>query len=216
MRVAAVSKRMARIKVNVAKLSVAQKLLKSAEYVNLGSGNDKVPGNAAVIAALAAAHAALQAAETAAEEARMIAKQRTADRDAALEVWTEAVNALAAYTQSVTGGDAAKILSAGFDVRKAPSPIPVPPAVTGLTVQLTDMPGHSKVSWNESAGAEGYLLQGSPDPTDPTSWTMPVVKMKTKTDANGASPGQKYWYRLAPFNAAGQGPWTEPVCRPVL
>jgi hypothetical protein len=195
---------------------VAEKLIKSAEYVNLGSGNSNVPGNAAMIAALTAAQAALEAAECAAEEARTIAKQRTAERDAALEAWTEAVNNLAAFTQSATGGDAGKILSAGFDVRKPPTPIPVPVGVTGLTVQLNGSPGYSKVSWNPSAGADGYLLQGSVDPITATSWETPVISKKTKIDANGASAGEKYWYRVAPFNSAGQGPWSEPACRPVM
>ncbi len=214
--VAAVTKPMAKIKLNIDKLSVPEKLLKSAELVNLGSGNTNVPGNAASITALTAAQAALQAAECAAEEARTIAKQRTAERNAALEAWIEAVNDLAAFTQSATGGDAGKILSAGFDVRKSPSPIPIPPAITGLTVQLNGSPGHSKLTWNPSAGADGYLYQGSPDPITPTSWQTPVIAMKTKADANGAAPGEKYWYRVAPFNSGGQGPWSEPACRPVM
>jgi hypothetical protein len=207
---------MSKIKIDVARLSVAQKLIKSAEYINLGSGNQNVPGNAAMIAALTAAQTALQAAECAAEEARTIAKQRTADRDAALEVWAAAVNNLAAFTQSATGGDAGKILSAGFDVCKPPTPVPTPAGVLGLTVQLNGSPGHSRVSWEAAAGADGYLLQGSPDPITPTSWQTPVISKKTKIDANGASPGEKYWYRVAAFNSGGQGPWSEPACRPVM
>lgn len=214
--VAAVTKPMAKIKIDVTRLSVAQKLIKSAEFVNLGTANPNVPGNAASIAALTAAQAALQVAECAAEEARTTAKQRTSDRDAALEVWTTAVTNLAGFTQSATGGDPGKILSAGFDVRKPPAPVPTPQGVLGLTVRLNGSPGHSLVSWEAEAVADGYLLQGSPDPVTPTSWQTPVTSTKTKIDANGASPGEKYWYRVAAFNSGGQGPWSQAACRPVL
>jgi len=214
--VAAVTKPMAKIKIDVTRLSVAQKLIKSAEFVNLGTGNTNVPGNAALITALAAAQTALETAECAAEEARTLAKQRTADRDAALEVWTAAVNSLAAFTQSATGGDAGKILSAGFDIRKTPAPVPTPEAVTGVTVEPNGAPGYSSVSWNGAAGADGYIVQGSPDPITATSWQTPVISKKTKAEANGASPGEKYWYRVAAFNSGGQSPWSEPAGRPVM
>ena len=214
--VAAVKKPMAKIKIDVTRLSVAQKLVASAEFINLGTGNPNVPGNAALLTALTTAQTALQAAECAAEEARTVAKQRTKDRDAALDGWTTAVNNLAGFTQSATGGDPGKILSAGFDVCKPPTPVPTPEGVLGLTVQLNGSPGHSRVSWNATDGADGYLLQGSPDPMTPSSWRTPVISMKTKIDANGAAPGEPYWYRVAAFNSGGQGPWSQPASRPVM
>ena len=212
----AVTKPMAKIKIDVTDLSVAQKLIKSAEFVNMGTGNTNVPGNAALITALAAAQTALNTAECAAEETRTLSKQRTSDRDAALAVWTTAVTNLAGFTQSATGGDAGKILSAGFDVCKPPTPVPTPEGVLGLTVQLNGSPGYSRVSWDAAAGADGYLLQGSPDPITATSWQTPVISKKTKVNANGASPGEKYWYRVAAFNSGGQGPWSQPASRPVM
>lgn len=214
--VVAAYKPMARIKMDVTNLRLASKLSKGASLVTMGTDNPNVPNNGAVIAAMAAAQAALEAAEEAAIEARNIAKQRTAERDAALEAWMQAVWNLASFTQSATGGDPGKILSAGFDIWNSPVPQPVPGPVTGITVALNDQPGHSKISWNDVAGADGFLVQGSPDPITPTSWTTPVICKKTKLDANGASPGEKYWYRLAAFNSAGQGPWSEPVQRPVM
>jgi len=212
----AATTRMAKIKTNVSHIPVPQKLIRGAEFITMGTSNPNVPGNAALITAMTAAQTTLQAAEAAAEEARNTAKQKTADRNAARAAWMTAVTNLAGFTQSATSGNAGKILSAGFDIANPPVPLPVPVAVTGLTVALNGTPGHSKVSWNGVPEADGYLVQGSPDPITPTSWQMPQIAMKPACDTNGATAGQKYWYRVAAFNAAGQGPWCPVTERPVM
>ena len=212
------SKPMSKIKINVATLPVPQKLIQGMEFINMGTSNPNVPGNTALITALTTAQTALQNAEEAMAQARNTAKQKTADRNAALTKWTTVVTNLAGFTQSATAGNAGKILSAGFEVANPPVPLPVPAlvAVTGVTVALNGSPGHSKVSWNDVPGADGFLLQGSPDPITPTSWQMPQIAMKTDADTNGATAGQKYWYRVAAFNGAGQGPWSPVTERPVM
>ena len=43
-----------------------------------------------------------------------------------------------------------------------------------------------------------------------------LVSTKAMFQANGAVAGQKYWYRVAAFNAAGQGAWSTPAQRPVM
>ena len=214
----AVIKSMSKIKINVSNLPVPQKLIRGEQFINMGTSNPNVPGNAALITAMTTAQAALQNAEEAVDQARNTAKQKTADRNVALEVWGTAVTNLAGFTQSATGGNAGKILSAGFEVANPPVPLPVPAlvAVTGVTVALNGMPGHSTVSWNDVPGADGYLVQGSPDPITPTSWHMPQIAMKLMAETNGATAGQKYWYRVAAFNGNGQGPWSPVTERPVM
>ena len=214
----AANKPMSKIKINVTQLPVSQKLLKGTEFITMGTSNPNVPGNAAQITALTTAQTGLQNAEQAAEQARNTSKQKTADRNAALDTWLTAVTSLAGFTQSATGGNAGKILSAGFDVANPPVPLPVPElvAVTGVTVALNGTPGHSKVSWVAVPGADGYLVQGSADPITPTSWQMPQIAMKLVADTNGATAGQKYWYRVAAFNGNGQGPWSPVTERPVM
>ena len=214
----AVSKPMAKIKVNVSSLPVPQKLIRGTEFINMGTSNPNVPGNAALITALTTAQTALQEAEEAAEEARNTAKQKTADRNAARTAWLTAVTNLAGFTQSATGGNAGKILSAGFEVANPSVPLPVPElvAVTGVTVAINGTPGHSRISWNSVPGADGYLVQGSADPITPVSWQMPQIAMKLAAETNGATAGQKYWYRVAAFNGAGQGPWSPVTERPVM
>ena len=66
--------------------------------------------------------------------------------------------------------------------------------------------------------ARGGWLSGAghPDPITPTSWHMPQIAMKLMADTNGATAGQKYWYRVAAFNGNGQGPWSPVTERPVM
>ena len=124
---------------------------------------------------------------------------------------------LASFTETATGGDEVKILSTGFGIRngKTPTP-PLETAVVGVIVKLNGAPGHSKLTWNPLTGAEGYLVQGSPEPITATSWTQSIVSTRTIFRANGAVAGQKYWYRVAGFNATGQSPWSMPSERPVM
>ena len=214
----AANKTMSKIKINVSHIPVPQKLVRGMEFINMGTGNPNVPGNAALITAMTTAQTALQNAEEAMVQARNTARQKTVDRNTALATWGTAVTNLAGFTQSATAGNAGKILSAGFGVANPPVPLPVPAlvAVTGVTVALNGSPGHSKVSWNHVPGADGFLVQGSADPITPTSWQMPQISMKLACDTNGATAGQKYWYRVAAFNGGGQGPWSPVTERPVM
>lgn len=216
--VVAVNKVMAKVKINISNLPVAVKVQRAATFLAMGAGNPNIPGNGPVLAVLASAQTALEEAMMACEEARNVSKQRTAECRVVMGDWMTAVTSVASFTQSATGGDAGKILSAGFEVSNPPTPLPVPElvAVTGVTAQLNGQPGHSKVSWDEMEGADGYLVQGSPDPMTATSWLWPEIAMRPECECNGASPGQKYWYRVAAFNASGQGPWSSPTERPVM
>lgn len=207
---------MSKIKINVIQLPVPQKLGKGQEFITKGTANPNVPGNAALITALTTAQTALQMKEAAATAARTTSMQCTADRDAAETDWMSAVNNLGSFTQSATDGDAGKILSAGFDIRASDTPTALPDAVENVMVNLNGAPGHSKLKWKAVPVADGYLVQGSPDPITATSWAQPGVATKTTFEANGAIAGQKYWYRVAAFNTAGQGPWSALAERPLM
>lgn len=207
---------MAIIKINVDGLPLAQKLARGQTIITMETANPNVSGNTAVLAAFSTAQTALQAAEQAALAARETSKQLTAARDALEVEWRNALMVLAAFTESATGGDPVKILTTGFEVRGPATPKPPLEPVMSVNVRLNGSPGHSNLSWQAVAGADGYMVQGSPDPITATSWTPAVISMKTRLKANGAIAGQKYWYRVAAFNAEEQGPWSEVAPRPVM
>ena len=210
------SNRMSSIAINISNLTLLAKLGRGQEFITMGSGNAGVPGNAALIATLTTKQTALVAANAAYEETRQACKQGLAARDALAEEWNAAVVALAAYTESVTGGDATKILSAGFDVKAPPSPPQAVGQVLNVRVLFNGEPGHSEVRWKRETNADAYVVECSPDPITDASWRNMGTVVEVKYEGNGATPGQKCWYRVAGVNRGGRGPWSEPALRPVM
>ena len=108
-----------------------------------------------------------------------------------------------------------KIQSAGFDVRNAPTPPQLPGQAVNFKVALNGMEGHSSLSWDTLAGADHYVIQTSPDPMTDMSWSFVTTTTGASYYGNGATAGQKRWYRVAGVNSMGQGPWSDPSLRPV-
>ncbi len=207
---------MSKIVINVSSLTIADKLVKGQDIITKSTTNPNVPGNAAVLAAFTTAQAAFTAANAAYEAVRQQARQLMTQRDTAEEEWVTSINILAAFTESATDGDAAKIESAGFGVKAAPTPPQPVGQVENVKVTFTGMPGHSEVRWKRETNADAYVLERSPDPITATSWDNVGTVTEAKYEGNGTVPGQKYWYRVAGVNKLGQGPWSEPALRPVM
>ena len=49
-----------------------------------------------------------------------------------------------------------------------------------------------------------------------TSWSFLTTTTGASHYGNGATAGQKRWYRVAGVNSMGQGPWSDPSLRPVM
>jgi hypothetical protein len=207
---------MSMIKINVSTLNKQMKAARGLQIIAAQTGNPNVPGNTVPLADFATEQTSLEEALALMAATRIAALEATAAADAAVVRWLEKLTMLAAFTETATGGDAAKIISAGFQVKAGRTPAQLLPAVEGLLVELNGEPGHADLSWTPIPGATGYMAQGSPDPITPTSWTNPAVTTKAFMVANGAAPGEAYWYRVAAFNAKGQGPWSAVAPRPVM
>ena len=138
------------------------------------------------------------------------------ERDSALEAWMQAITALAAFTESATGGDADKILSAGFGVKGLPSPEQPVGQVQNVRVTFNGEPGKSVLRWKRDRNADAYVIQCCQDPIVDNEWVYLATTPETKFTGNGAIPGQRCWYCVAAVNRLGQGPWSEPALRPVM
>ncbi len=122
----------------------------------------------------------------------------------------------AAFTQSVTQGDETKILSTGFEVRRAATPVAPPAAPGPLMVKLNGSPGVTKLSWATMADAKSFLVEQCAAPITDAGWAQVDTPTKASCELGGAEPGKEYWDRVAAVNSAGVGPWSGAASRPVM
>ena len=107
---------------------------------------------------------------------------------------------LGQQVQVVSGGDKAKILSAGFEVRKPAEPINVLDQPQDLKARLTGFTGKVALDWKLVPGARYYqvwLCDG--DPTKGT-WVLAGVSTKSRHTVDNLVPGTFYSFRV---NAVG-------------
>ena len=204
------------IATNTYRLPIAEKLQKGQIIITQSTDNPNVPGNDDALARFAAAQAQLDAASAAFAAIQTQAKQLLAARDIALADWNTSLNGLAGVTESITGGSPEKILSAGFDVRSPKTPKQRVAQVEALQVSFDEVPGYSNLAWKPDPNADIYRIESSPDPVTDESWEECGMSTEAKFRTNGATPGQRRWYRVAAFNNLGLGPWSGPASRPLL
>jgi len=143
-------------------------------------------------------------------------KNRNTQACSSNSAWKRKLKALAAKTESITGGQPAGVLSAGFEMKSGPSPSQPLEAPVALHVATNGTPGMTKLSWDPLKGAVSYLVETCADPISPDGWEQIDTPTTAACTVNGAEPGKKRWYRVAGVNALGQGPWSEPAARPVM
>src|SRR5438067_245640 len=114
---------MALVKVGVTKMSVPAKIQFTRQIVLDMSNNPNFAAPSPELSTLSDAAAALESAYNSALQARANAKTQTSimgQKSAALDLL---LMQEASYVQNSSGGDKAKIESAGFDVRDTPTPV---------------------------------------------------------------------------------------------
>lgn len=198
------------------RLPIVDKLVRGACIISSSTDNPNAPGNEATLAAFHTAQAGLAAANADYNSAVTTAQQLLAVRNESVREWNSALNSLASFTESVTRGEPVKVLSTGFDIRSDKTP-PRPVAqIIYVSVAYTGTPGYSTVTWRRDPHADAYRVQWSPEEITDTSWTDISVVTEATFHGNGATPGQRCWYRIAGVNRLGQGPWSPPALRPVM
>jgi len=207
---------MGQVVLNVNRLTFRKQIAKGAVVIAQSTNNPNAPGNDDELAEFVAAQAAFEAANTDWEAIRSTAKAKTAERKRAFMVWKAKLKALAAKTESVTGGKLAAVLSTGLELRSAASPPQPLAAPMDVHVATNGAPGMSKLDWTPLAGAVSYLVESCADPIIPDGWAQIATPTKAACTVNGAEPGKKRWYRIAGVGALGQGPWSNPAARPVM
>lgn len=117
------------------------------------------------------------------------------------------------YVENTSAGDAAKILSAGMEVRDEPAPPAAMPAPQNLRAFAGDNDGEIDLDWDSVKKSKSYEMQRSPDPVTATSWIAAGTVTKSKGTISGLTSGTKNWFRVRAIGAAGPGPWSDPATK---
>lgn len=205
---------MARIKLNLNRLSLAEKIAKARQIIAALTGNASFSTPTPALSLVTSVIDDLEAAAAAAQTARQVAKTKTADQKAKEAIANRILTQLAAYVESVAGDNHTLIHSAGMDTRAkgvAQSDRPSLPA--DLAATAGDHDGEIDLSWDTVSGAKSYVIEMSADPPTATSWTHASVSTKSKTTIKGLTSGTRYWFRVAAVGSSGQSGWSDPATK---
>ena len=100
-------------------------------------------------------------------------------------MFNQAFAHLAVYVESVSGGDEAKIMSAGMDVRAVATTSNEVPTPEGLMATASDHDGEIDLQWNSVNGARSYLIERSADPPTAESWQHEAVSTRSSATIEG-------------------------------
>jgi fibronectin type III domain protein len=204
---------MSQVKANVSKLNATQTMLFGRSIVTAMTGNGVFPTPAPPLASITSAATALETAINVAIAKRAESKLSTTQMHDAQKALALLITQEGNYVQSASGGDAAKIESAGFEVRNPPAPIGDLPAPADLELDANVNPGHMGMRWTPVTGAASYVVERAPDGTAPLDYSSVANPTSAKAEVNTMTSGTRYWFRVAAVGAAGVGMWTLPVSK---
>lgn len=119
----------------------------------------------------------------------------------------------AAYVENIANGDAAKILSAGYDVRNDST------SGTAITVpQIVSLKdgganGALELSFRSVKGARSYVVEYTTDVTAPDSWQIIDIITRSKTTITGLKSGTQVWIRVRTVLSNGQSAPSDPATK---
>ncbi len=202
---------MGKVKVGIKDQPISVKIQMLRQRVIDLMGNPNFPAPTPSLAQLTAMADALEAAYKAAQAARQTAREKTTFQDETSAAADLLYKQLSHYVDSHSAGDAAKITSAGFSIRAGNTSVGRLPQPVGLEASPSTHPGTMDLRWQGIRGARAYVIEKAADADGPSTWESAAAVTKPKASVNTMISGKKYWFRVAPIGAAGQGPWSEPV-----
>jgi hypothetical protein len=205
---------MARIKLNLSRLAVPEKIAKARQIVEALTGNTSFPTPNPALPAVTTAITDINSAFEAAQAARQSAKEKTSALNEKEDALDRLLTQLAGYVESVAGSNDQLVLAAGMDVKARPvAPTEKPAGPLSLNITAGDADGEIDLFWEPVASAKSYQIERSTDPNGAAGWTHAGATTKAKATMNGLTSGTRYWFRVAAVGTAGQGGWSDPASK---
>lgn len=200
---------MARVRLNLGKLSVTDKIARGRHIVTKLTNN---PSFSDPHPSLTDVNAALDELETAfgnVQSARSEVTTRVGTQENAERKLDQLLTRLASYVESVAGNDNTLITGAGMEVKDSPSPATMPIAPQGLSATPGEHDGEIILSWKAVPNAYSYIIEFSLDPATASSWSQVGVATSASKAIANLTSGKRYWFRAKSIGAAGESGWSE-------
>jgi hypothetical protein len=204
---------MAQTKLNLGRLNIQQLLQLANNIKTAMTGNANYTTPIPPLTAINSLITTLTAANNTYQSGLVTQSQNLTQRDNAVDALAAALTSLAAYVQAQSSGDAAKIQSAGMDVKGAAAPVGMPGQVANLALTFGDNAGELDAQWDSDPAAYSYEIQTSPDPMTATSWVTQPAVTKSSTALLGLTSGSRQWVRVRSVGSAGTGAWSDPATK---
>lgn len=138
-------------------------------------------------------------------------KVDTLNKNTARGVLEDYVTKVGTYVQLNCEDDEARVLSAGFEVNKKPTPIGQLPKPTNLAVAVGANRGTIEVSINAIKGARAYQYEYTRLPVTADSVWVDVINTKSFVLIEGLESGKEYTFRVAGIGSDPSRVWSEQI-----
>jgi hypothetical protein len=189
------------VKVGVSGLTSKALVDKGRNNVVMCTGNTSVTLPAGFLASVTTACDALEAADLQVMfNGGKIAFQqkRTCEK-----VLRDLLKELAGFVTAQTGGDEAKILSTGFDVRKPGEAVDSVGQPLNLRFLATKAPGVVELRWEPAENAINYVVEFNAEGEGSTKWELSGYTSKGSFKVEGLDPAKYYWFRVQAIGRKG-------------
>lgn len=122
----------------------------------------------------------------------------------ALKELEDLLRQLAAFVQAQSAGDGAKILSAGFEVRRRGTPVDQLGTPLNVRPVLTNFSGEIRLRWNPLQDAVNFgVYINSVDPLMEDKWELVGYTSRTAFTAEALESAKYYWFRVQGLGRKG-------------
>jgi hypothetical protein len=203
---------MAKVKLGLTRLTEDEILDLTQTIITSMTGNANFATPNPTLAALGTARTDALNKKQAADMARAEAEMKTTEKDVAFVTLRTLLTQEGEYVQNTSGGDKAKIESAGMGTRLPGSPVGLLPAPTDLQVSDGGTEGKLNLKWKANPKATSYKIEMATGNT-PAEWDDLDTTTRAAYAVSGLTSGTKYWFRVAAVSSAGTGGWSDPACK---
>lgn len=201
-------KKMAKPKLDLRNKTDTELVAYAQAHVAAMTGNANYATPTPDTAAFAAQITAFNDAITEANTAQQAAQTKTAEKLGQRSLMEQALTQRGNYVETTSGGDEAKILSAGFDVRSAPTPPAAPTVPANLTATMGDHEGEIDLQWAPPKGAKSYIVECSTYAV-PRTWQQVKIVTRSSLTVPDLTPGEVYAFRIKAIGGGGESDWSD-------